>query len=58
LLIDTHAGLGEETLLAIVISHTLLIVMRPDQQDYEGTGYTSGSKLQGPEHADPGGIIA
>ena len=40
LLIDTHPGLGEETLLAIVISHTLLIVMRPDQQDYEGTGIT------------------
>jgi septum site-determining protein MinD len=40
LLIDTHPGLGEETLLSIVISHTLVIVMRPDQQDYEGTGIT------------------
>lgn len=40
LLIDTHPGLGEETLLSIVISHTLVIVMRPDQQDYEGTGVT------------------
>jgi septum site-determining protein MinD len=40
LLIDTHPGLGEETLLSIVISHTLVILLRPDQQDYEGTGVT------------------
>jgi MinD-like ATPase involved in chromosome partitioning or flagellar assembly len=40
LLIDTHPGLNEETLLSIVISHVLVIVMRPDQQDYEGTGVT------------------
>jgi septum site-determining protein MinD len=40
LLIDTHPGLNEETLLSLVISHTLVIVMRPDQQDYEGTGIT------------------
>ncbi len=40
LIIDTHPGLNEETLLSLVISHTLLIVMRPDQQDYEGTGVT------------------
>ncbi len=40
LLIDTHPGLNEETLLSLVMSHTLLIVLRPDQQDYEGTGVT------------------
>jgi len=40
LLIDTHPGLGEETLLSIVISDVLVIVMRPDQQDYQGTGVT------------------
>ncbi|MBI1882450.1 MAG: MinD/ParA family protein [Chloroflexi bacterium] len=40
LLIDTHPGLNEETLLSIVISHALAIVMRPDKQDYEGTGIT------------------
>lgn len=40
LLIDTHPGLNEETLLSIVISHVLAIVMRPDKQDYEGTGIT------------------
>ncbi|MEM7024549.1 MAG: MinD/ParA family protein, partial [Pseudomonadota bacterium] len=40
LLIDTHPGLNEETLFSIAISHSLVIVMRPDQQDYEGTGVT------------------
>ena len=38
LLIDTHPGLNEETLFALAISTTLAIVLRPDQQDYEGTG--------------------
>ena len=38
LIIDTHPGLNEETLLSLVISHTVLIVLRPDTQDYEGTG--------------------
>lgn len=40
LLIDTHPGLNEETLLSLVLSHALVIVMRPDKQDYEGTGIT------------------
>ena len=40
LLIDTHPGLGQETLLSLVISNTVVIVLRPDQQDYEGTGIT------------------
>jgi MinD-like ATPase involved in chromosome partitioning or flagellar assembly len=40
LLIDTHPGLNEETLFSLAISHTLIVVMRPDQQDYEGTGVT------------------
>jgi septum site-determining protein MinD len=40
LLIDTHPGLNEETLLSIVISDALAIIMRPDKQDYEGTGIT------------------
>ena len=38
LMIDTHPGLNEETLLSLIISHHLIIVMRPDHQDYEGTG--------------------
>ena len=37
LLIDTHPGLNEETLLSIAMANSLAIVMRPDQQDYEGT---------------------
>jgi MinD-like ATPase involved in chromosome partitioning or flagellar assembly len=41
LLIDTHPGLNEETLLSLVLSDGLLIVMRPDKQDYEGTGITA-----------------
>jgi MinD-like ATPase involved in chromosome partitioning or flagellar assembly len=40
LMIDTHPGLNEETLFSIAISHALIIIMRPDQQDYEGTGVT------------------
>ena len=40
LLIDTHPGLNEETLFSIAISNTLAVVMRPDYQDYEGTGVT------------------
>lgn len=40
LLIDTHPGLNEETLLSLIISQTLVIIMRPDKQDYEGTGIT------------------
>ena len=40
LIIDTHPGLTEETLLSLIISHILMIIMRPDQQDYEGTGIT------------------
>jgi MinD-like ATPase involved in chromosome partitioning or flagellar assembly len=40
LFIDTHPGLNEETLLSIAISDLLFIVMRPDRQDYQGTGVT------------------
>ncbi len=40
LLIDTHPGLNEETLLSIAISNALVIIMRPDQQDYQGTAVT------------------
>lgn len=37
LLIDTHPGFNEETLLTLAISDTLVIVLRPDKQDYHGT---------------------
>jgi MinD-like ATPase involved in chromosome partitioning or flagellar assembly len=40
LFIDTHPGVNEETLLSIAISDTLLIVLRPDHQDYQGTAVT------------------
>ncbi|MEW5872750.1 MAG: MinD/ParA family protein [Chloroflexota bacterium] len=40
LFIDTHPGLGEETLLSIAISDILIIILRPDQQDFQGTAVT------------------
>lgn len=40
LFIDTHPGLNEETLMSIAISDVLLIILRPDQQDYQGTAVT------------------
>lgn len=40
LVIDTHPGLNEETLLSITISDTLLLILRPDNQDYQGTAVT------------------
>ncbi len=38
LLIDTHAGLSQVTLLIFAVSDTLAIVLRPDHQDFQGTG--------------------
>ena len=40
LLIDTHPGLSKETFLTIAISHCLLLILRPDKQDYQGTAVT------------------
>lgn len=40
LMIDTHPGLREETLLSIAISDVVLLIMRPDQQDIQGTAVT------------------
>lgn len=40
LLIDTHPGLNEETLMSIAISDALIIILRPDHQDYQGTSVT------------------
>ncbi|MGF1537641.1 MAG: MinD/ParA family protein [Elainellaceae cyanobacterium] len=37
LLIDTHPGLNEETLLSIGLSQALVVILRPDNQDYQGT---------------------
>ena len=40
LFIDTHPGLNEETLLSIAISDVLIIILRPDNQDFQGTSVT------------------
>ncbi|MEM0982086.1 MAG: MinD/ParA family protein [Cyanobacteria bacterium P01_H01_bin.58] len=40
LLIDTHPGMNEETLLSIAISNELIIILRPDRQDFQGTAVT------------------
>jgi MinD-like ATPase involved in chromosome partitioning or flagellar assembly len=43
--------MNEETLLSIAISDALVIVMRPDQQDFQGTAVTVdvGRKLDVPD---------
>jgi MinD-like ATPase involved in chromosome partitioning or flagellar assembly len=50
-ILDTHPGLGEETLLSIALSDVLIILLRPDQQDFEGTmvTVTIARKLQVPK---------
>ncbi len=40
LFIDTHPGLNEETLLSVAISDVLVLLLRPDQQDFQGTAVT------------------
>ncbi len=40
LFIDTHPGLNEETLLSVAISDVLVLLLRPDQQDLQGTAVT------------------
>jgi len=40
LFIDTHPGINEETLLSAIISDVLIIILRPDKQDYQGTAVT------------------
>jgi MinD-like ATPase involved in chromosome partitioning or flagellar assembly len=40
LMIDTHPGINEETLLSITVSDTLVLLLRPDRQDYQGTAVT------------------
>ena len=40
LFIDTHPGVNEETLLSIAMSDSLIIILRADQQDYQGTAVT------------------
>ncbi|BAZ08360.1 cell division inhibitor MinD [Calothrix sp. NIES-4071] len=40
LFIDTHPGLSRESLLSIAISDLLIILLRPDSQDFQGTAVT------------------
>lgn len=40
LLIDTHPGLNDETLLSIAFSDLLIVVLRLDQQDFQGSAVT------------------
>lgn len=40
LLIDTHPGLHEETLLSFAFSDILLVILRLDRQDLQGTAVT------------------
>jgi MinD-like ATPase involved in chromosome partitioning or flagellar assembly len=40
LFIDTHPGVNEETLLSLALSDVLVLIMRPDQQDFQGTAVT------------------
>lgn len=49
--IDTYAGLDEKTLFAMAIANHLLILLRPNQQDYQGTAVMVdiARKLQVPE---------
>ena len=37
LLVDTPAGLNEDTLPSIAITNTLVLVLHPDKQDFQGT---------------------
>jgi MinD-like ATPase involved in chromosome partitioning or flagellar assembly len=40
LFIDTHPGINEETLLSAIISNVLVVILRPDKQDYQRTAVT------------------
>lgn len=40
LILDTRAGINDDTIFALAVSDVLLIIVRPDQQDYQGTAVT------------------
>ena len=40
LFVDTHPGLHEQTLSCVACSDLLLLILRPDHQDYQGTAVT------------------
>jgi septum site-determining protein MinD len=51
LLIDSHPGLNRETLLTAAVSDVLLVLVRPDAQDFQGTAVIAqvARKLQVPK---------
>jgi MinD-like ATPase involved in chromosome partitioning or flagellar assembly len=51
LFIDTHPGVNEETLLSIAVSDKLVLIVRPDHQDLQGTAVAVelARKLEVPE---------
>ncbi|MFM7550475.1 MAG: MinD/ParA family protein [Cyanobacteriota bacterium] len=40
LFVDTHPGINESTLMSITVADLLLMLLRPDRQDYQGTAVT------------------
>jgi MinD-like ATPase involved in chromosome partitioning or flagellar assembly len=38
--LDTHPGVSESTLLAIAVAEVVFLLLRPDRQDYQGTAVT------------------
>jgi len=51
LIVDTHPGFNDTNLLVVALSDTLGVILRPDQQDYQGTSVTMqiAQKLEVPE---------
>lgn len=41
LLVDTTSGLTEATMLAVALSDTLIVVLRPDAHDYQGSAVST-----------------
>lgn len=37
IIVDTHAGITEESIAALATANVAAIILRPDQQDYQGT---------------------
>jgi len=40
LILDAAAGLNQDTLFSMALSNTVVIMLRPDKQDYQGTAVT------------------
>jgi septum site-determining protein MinD len=40
IVVDTHPGCNDVTLLTMALADVLGLILRPDQQDYQGTGVT------------------